>query len=62
MKVGRIAKANLRVINWNGQSFAARGVLGVKAIYSVDVVCLQETRLGASDYSLEDFSAQHSRP
>ena len=61
MKEERIAKANLRVINWNCRSLTARGVLADKVIYGADVVCLQETRLGTADYNLDDFHAYYSR-
>ena len=54
-KVERIAKANLRIIDWNCRSLSARGVLADTVIYSGDVVCLQETRLGEADYTLDDF-------
>jgi ribonuclease HI len=61
MKEERIAKANLRVINWNCRSLTARGVLADKVIYGADIVCLQETRLGTADYNLDDFHAYYSR-
>ena len=60
-KVERIAKANLRIIDWNCRSLSARGVLADTVIYSGDVVCLQETRLGEADYTLDDFLTYYSR-
>ena len=60
-KAERIAKANLRIINWNCRSLSARGVLADKVVYGADVVCLQETRLGESEYTLDDFHTYYSR-
>ena len=46
---------------WNCRSLSARGVLANIVIYSGDVACLQETRLGDPEYTLNDFLTYYSR-
>ena len=47
-KAERLAKSNLRILYWNCTSLEQRRAVVEVLVYSGDVVCLQETRLGES--------------
>ena len=48
MKTERLGKNHLRVMHWNCTSIEQRRTVVEKVVYSADVVCLQETKLGES--------------
>ena len=48
LKSERLAKSHLRVVYWNCRSIERRGVVPEKLAYSCDILCLQETKLGAN--------------
>ena len=47
-KCERLGRSHLRILHWNCGSIYQRGAILENIIYSADITCLQETRLGHS--------------
>ena len=47
-KSERLGKGHLRILYWNCGSIEQRKTVIEKAVYSADIICLQETKLGES--------------